>query len=323
MKRWHKVLAAMIALVVINAATQVVVRANLAAGLYPPRAAIDIPIMTTLYASLAVVPCLLLLALLSRGIYPAILVPALIALYALAGYFAAAGLYYWTDIAHYSIAATYGLLLLVLIGFAWGDVRALRPRMAAQASLAPLRPPAAPLRERAWYAVGGLLFLYALPYLHNLGCVELPFGTGFDLAFIYLGLPALIAAIFGGRWIGARIAFVSPRAGALLAGAFLFLWIVVLGQAHIALVNALMDPRRPVLYAGVIVDKLKSGFRDSRHILRVRVDSGARDVISMEVNEYDYGRLKVGDHVTKPMVLGALQIPYIAHCRWLPYPRGM
>jgi len=71
----------------------------------------------------------------------------------------------------------------------------------------------------------------------------------------------------------------------------------------------------------VIVDKLKAGFRGSNHILRVQVASATRDVISMEVTEYDYARLKVGDHVTRPMVLGALQIPYIAHCRWLPYAR--
>ena len=58
MKRWHKVLAAAIAVVVINATTQIVIKANFAAGLYPPQAAIDIPITTTLYASLAVAPCL-------------------------------------------------------------------------------------------------------------------------------------------------------------------------------------------------------------------------------------------------------------------------
>ena len=321
MKRWHRVLAAAIALVAINASTQIVVRANLAAGLYPPQAAIDIPIMTTLYLSLGMVPCLLLLATLSRmALRPAIVIPALIALYAIAVYFAVGGLYYWTDLSHYSIAATYGLLVLVLVGFAWDDVRLLRPRMAAEAPLAP-RPPAAPLRQRAWYMVGGLLFLYALPYLHNLGCMELPFGTGFDIALLYLGVPALVVAIFGGRWIGPRIALVSARAGALLVGAALFLWIVVLGQAYVVLANALMDAQRPVLYQGVIVDKLKAGFRGSNHILRVQVAAATRDVIALEVNEYDYARLKVGDLVTRPMVLGALQIPYIAHCRWLPYAR--
>ena len=322
MKRWHKVLAAAIALVAINASTQIVVRANLAAGLYPPQAAIDIPITTTLYLSLGMVPCLLLLAALSAtALRPAIVVPALIALYAMAVYFAVGGLYYWTDISHYSIAATYGFLVVVLVGFAWHDVRVLRPRMAAEAPLTPLRPPAAPLRQRAWYLVGGVLFLYALPYLHNLGCMELPFGTGFDLALIYLGVPAFLVAIFGGRWIGARIALVSARAGALLVGAALFLWIVVLGQAYVVLANALMDAQRPVLYQGVIVDKLKIGFRGSDHILRVQLAAATRDVISLEVDEYDYARLKVGDRVTRPMVLGALQIPYIAHCRWLPYAR--
>lgn len=316
MKRWHKVLAAAIALVVINATTQIVIKANFAAGLYPPQAAIDIPITTTLYASLAVAPCLALLAVLARfALRPAIVIPALIVLYVLAAYFTIGGLYYWTDIAHYSIAAPYGLLLLVLIGFAWDDICILRPRMAAEAPGAVH--PAAPLRQQAWYVVGGLLFVYALPYIHNVGCMELPFSGGFDLALLYLGLPALLVAIFGGRWIGARITFMSPRTGAVLAGAGLFVWIVALGQAYVVLANALLDPRQPLVYEGVIVDKLRSGFRDSNHILRVQGTSGTRDVISMEVNEYDYGRLKVGDHVTKPLVLGALKIPYAAHCRWL------
>src|SRR5205085_12662121 len=116
MKRWHRVLAAAIALVVINATTQIVIRANLAAGLYPPQAAIDVPIMTTLYLSLVIVPCLGLLAFFSRlAIRPAIAIPALIVLYVLAAYFAVGGVYYWTDIAHYSIAAAYGFLLMVLI----------------------------------------------------------------------------------------------------------------------------------------------------------------------------------------------------------------
>jgi hypothetical protein len=53
----------------------------------------------------------------------------------------------------------------------------------------------------------------------------------------------------------------------------------------------------------------------------MRVASTTREVISMEVNEYDYQRLKVGDRVTKPVVRGALQIQYNAHCRWLPYAR--
>ncbi len=318
MKRWHKVLAAAIALVAINATTQIVIKANLAAGLYPPQAAIDIPIMTTLYASLAAAPCLALLAVLSRfALRPAVVIPGLIVLYVLAAYFAIGGLYYWTDIAHYSIAAPYGLLVLVLIAFAWDDVRVLRPRMAAEAPVAPARATAAPLRPQAWYAVGGLLFIYALPYIHNVGCVELPFTSGFDLALLYFGVPALLVAIFGGRWIGARISLVSARAGTLLVGAGLFVWIVALGQAYVVLANALLEPRQTLMYEGVIVEKLRSGLRNSNHMLRVQVDSRTRDVISMEVDEYEYGRLKVGDHVTKPLVLGALKIPYAAHCRWL------
>ena len=320
MKRWHKVLAAAIALVVINATTQIVIKANLAAGLYPPQAAIDIPIMTTLYASLAAAPCLLLLAFLSRSARrPAIVIPALVVLYVLVAYFAVAGLYYWTDIAHYSIAAGYAPLVLVLVGFMWDDIRVMRPRMAAEAAQAPVAPLPV-LRPRAWYLVGGLLFIYALPYLHNLGCMELPFTSGFGLALVYLGLPALVVAIFAGRWIGARVAFMSARTGALVVGAALFAWIVLLGQAYVALANALMEPQQSVHFEGVIVDKRQSALRGS--ILRIQVASAMHEVISMEVNEYDYGRLKVGDHVKQPIVLGALQIPYIAHCRWLPSDRA-
>ena len=96
---------------------------------------------------------------------------------------------------------------------------------------------------------------------------------------------------------------------------------MVLGQAYVALANTLVGPQRPVLYEGVVVDKLKAGFRDRHHILRVQLASVTRDVISMEVDEYEYARLKVGDRATKHMMLGALQIPYVARCRWLPSAR--
>ena len=59
MKRWHRAVALAVALVLINAATQLVIRANLSAGLYPAEAdSIGIPIMTTLYLSLALIPWL-------------------------------------------------------------------------------------------------------------------------------------------------------------------------------------------------------------------------------------------------------------------------
>jgi len=128
-----------------------------------------------------------------------------------------------------------------------------------------------------------------------------------------------VVAILGGRWIGARILFLPARTGALAVGAGLFIWIVFLGQAYVALANALMEPQQPLRYEGVILEKLQSGFRGS--MLRVQVASATREVISIEVNDYDYARLKVGDPVTRPIVLGALRIPYVAHCRWLPYAR--
>jgi len=314
MKRWHRAVALAAALVLINAATQWVIRSNLAAGLYPADAdVIGIPIMTTLYLSLALSPWLLVLALLrARG--GTLVIVAFVVLYVPAVAFAVGGIAYWAAPGHYAIALAYGVLLLVLVGLAWSDARALRATLPAAAAPETLRT-VPTVGQYAWYAIGLALFVYALPFIHNLGCMEVPFNTGHDLAFIYLGLPAALVAIFGGRWIGARLGWVTPRAGALVAGAALFVWLVVLGQAYVLLANALLSPQRPVVYEGVIVEKLKS------NILRVQLASVTRDVISMEVNEYEYSRLRVGDRVAKSMVLGGLHIPYVARCRWLPAAR--
>ena len=301
------------ALVLINAATQWVIRSNLAAGLYPADAdVIGIPIMTTLYLSLALSPWLLVLALLrARG--SMLVIVAFVILYVPAVAFAVGGIAYWAAPDHYAIASAYGVLLLVLVALGWNDVRALRATMATETREE--RAPVPATAQNTWYAIGLALFVYALPSIHNLGCMEVPFNTGHDLAFLYLGLPAAVVAIFGGRWIGSRLGWGTPRAAALVTGAALFVWVVMLGQGYVLLANALLSPQRPVLYEGVIVDKLKS------NVLRVQLASVTRDVISMEVNEYEYSRLRVGDRVAKSMVLGALHIPYVARCRWLPAAR--
>lgn len=260
-------------------------------------------------------PWLLALAVFSRlTLRPATLIAGLLGLYLPALFVAVAGIYYWAIPFHYPIAATYAVLLVVMGALAWDDVRTVRPRLNAVAAAAP--PPAPPLGQQGWTLIAVLLFLYALPYIHNLNCIEVPFSSGFDLAVLYLGLPALVVAIFGGRWLGARLGLGSARAGTLLAGAALFLWIIFFGQGYIVLANALMTPRQPVVYEGVVVDKLKTG---ANHVLRVRIIT--REIVSMEVNEHDYARLDVGDRVARSMALGALQIPYIDQCRWLPSTR--
>lgn len=323
MKRWHRAVALAVALVLINAATQRVIRANLAAGLYPADAdSIGIPIMTTLYLSLALSPWLLVLALRPRFARARTLfIAALVVLYVPALAFALGGIAYWAAPSHYAIALAFGVLLSVLVALAWDDARALRAALPAGTTAPEARRAVPASAQHTWYAIGLALFLYALPFIHNLGCIDVPFNTGHDLALLYLGLPAAVVAIFGGRWIGTRIGWLTARAGGLLAGAALFVWIVVLGQAYVLLANALLSPQRPVLYEGVIVGKLKAGFRETNHILRVQLASATRDVISMEVNEYEYSRLHVGDRVAKPMMLGALHVPYIARCRWLPAAR--
>ena len=168
-----------------------------------------------------------------------------------------------------------------------------------------------------------MLLAYALPFIHNVQCVELPFSSGQDLALLYLGLPAAVIAIFGGRWIARRSGFRSPRAIELLTGGGLFLWIVILGQGDVVLANALLSPQRPVVYEGVVVDKVAEGFLPTYLVLRVELAS--HEVVSLKVNVNEYAHLQIGDRIAKPAVLGALQIPYVPRCRWLPYAktRGM
>lgn len=333
MKRSQRVLAVALALIVINLATQVVVRFNFSAGLYPAKAEIGIPLSITLYLSLLLAGWLALLAVFSRlstvrayfsrgGARSDLVIAGIGALYLAPLVASLGGLVYWAEPGHYPIAAAYAALLVIVMALARDDFQTLRaiqrPRRARAAGrLDPSLPPA---RPGIWYAISAALFLYALPYIHNLACFELPFNSGYDLALLYLGLPALAVAAFGGRWIGARLGFASTRTGALMAGAALFVWVVLLGQGYVLLANALLSPQRPLLYEGVILEKPTPGFLGS-HILRIQLASATPLVMSMEVSEYDFSRLQVGDHVKQPMVLGALGIPYIARCRWLPSRR--
>ena len=331
MKRWHRVLALALALALVNAVTQIVIRANFSTGRYPAQADIGIPIMTTGYLSLILAGWLLLLALFTRlgavrtyfshgGPRSDLVIAGIGALYLAPVVFALGGIVYWATPDHYAIVAAYAALLLVVIALGWDDFQTLRAIERAPHARPAAAAPAPLAHPGIWYAISAALFLYALPYIHNLACFELPFNSGYDLALLYLGLPALAVAAFGGRWIGARLGFTSARTGALMAGAALFVWVVVLGQAYVVLANALLSPQRPLLYEGVILEKPTPGFLRS-HILRIQLASATPLVMSMEVSEYDFSRLQVGDHVKQPMVLGALDIPYIARCRWLPSAR--
>ncbi len=333
MKRWHRILALGLGLALVNLVTQIVVRANFSAGLYPPDAVIAIPIIVTLELSVVLGAWLVVLAVFSRldavrayfargGARSDLVVAALGVLYLAPVVFALGGITYWAMPGHYTITAAYGALFLILLALGWDDVRTLRAiERAPRARTAPLEAPLRAVHAGLWYVIGLALLLYALPYVHNLGCLEVPFSTGYDLALLYLGLPAGLVALFGGRWLGPKLRLSSARAGTLLAGAALFFWIVFLGQSYVLLANALLSPQRPLLYEGVIVDKFRSGFRDNSHILRVKLASAKREVISMEVSEYEFSRLQVGDRVAKSTMLGALGIPYTARCRWLPFAR--
>ncbi len=122
------------------------------------------------------------------------------------------------------------------------------------------------------------LFLYALPFVHNLLCVEIPFNAGYDLALRYLSVPAAAVVVFG---------------------------------------NALLPPQQSVTYDGVVVGKFTSGRFGETHVARVRITSPHSAVIRFRVAAGDYARLMVGDAFSKKMVLGPLDIPYVDHCGWL------
>jgi hypothetical protein len=142
MKRWHRVVALALAIVLINAATQMVTSANQAVEAYPPDGdTIAIPIFSTFFLSLIVAPWLLLLACFSRfkvvralfssgGIRSAIVIAGLVLLYAPACFLAVGGIEYWAIPRHYEIATAFAVSLLVLIVLAWDDLRTLRSNFA-------------------------------------------------------------------------------------------------------------------------------------------------------------------------------------------------
>jgi hypothetical protein len=137
MNRWHKLTFLAIALLLINVATWFITGVNQRNGIYPVDAdSIGIPIVLTLYASLVVVPLLLLIALLPtagfvrrlclRGIGWSIATGVmLLLLYVAVGLFAVSGMAEWAIPHHYLIAASYSVLLLVLVIILLHDMKRL------------------------------------------------------------------------------------------------------------------------------------------------------------------------------------------------------
>jgi hypothetical protein len=142
MKRWWRFLALAMALVLINAVTQVVMERNAAAGAYPPDGdSIAIPIYGTLLLSLIASPWLLLIAFFSRirtvrayflsgGIGSALVTTGIVALYLPAILLALGGIEYWAIPLHYEIAVAFGVSVFVLAVLAWDDFRTLRSNLA-------------------------------------------------------------------------------------------------------------------------------------------------------------------------------------------------
>src|SRR5439155_18023455 len=88
------------------------------------------------------------------------------------------------------------------------------------------------------------LFLYALPFVHNLLCVEIPFNAGYDLALRYLSVPAAAVVVFGGRRLRKSLGRQGYRVlSQVFVSAVIFGWIVGLGQAYVVLANALLPPQ--------------------------------------------------------------------------------
>ncbi len=166
--------------------------------------------------------------------------------------------------------------------------------------------------------LAGALFAYALPFVHNLRCIEIPFSAAYDLALKYLSAPALVLVVFGGR----RLRRILRRQGYRLptqvfVSVVLLGWIVGLGQAYVVLANALLPPQHPVTYVGTIVEKFQAGRFGDTHVVRVRVTSPDFAVIAFRVPAGEYARLMVADAFSRKMTLGPLGLPYVDHCGWL------
>jgi hypothetical protein len=164
------------------------------------------------------------------------------------------------------------------------------------------------------------LFAYALPFVHNWRCVELPFNAGYDLALRYLTAPAVALVVFGGRRLRKNLGRQGYRLlTQLFVSAMIVGWIVGLGQAYVVMANALLPPQQPVTYTGTVLEKFQSGRFGETHVVRVRTQSPDLPVIPFRVPAADYAGLRVGDAFSKKMVLGRLGIPYVDHCGWLAH----
>ena len=140
------------AVVVINAATQMVTKANLLAGIYEPTAdTIGIPILSTLFASVIFSPWLVLIAFYSRlatvrdyfaagGTHAALVILGLMVVYLPAIFLAVGGVDYWAIPNHYAIAVAFGLSLFLLFVLLRDDLRALRSNFAPNTDARQERP---------------------------------------------------------------------------------------------------------------------------------------------------------------------------------------
>src|SRR6267378_6669763 len=109
--------------------------------------------------------------------------------------------------------------------------RALERTRLARRSLRPLGCSRMPVSDERYeiYLVAAL-FVYALPFVHNLRCVEIPFNAGYDLALRYLSVPVAAFIVLGGgrlrRTLG-RQAYRLPAQ--MFVSAAIFGWMVGLG----------------------------------------------------------------------------------------------
>jgi hypothetical protein len=145
MRGWKRTLTLLVALVLVNVVTFVVVRENQHSGLYPVDGdSIGIPIMSTLALSVLALPLLVIIGLLpgaqfvvrlcARGLLWRIGVGFfLLVLYVVVALLALDGAGYWAIPNHYSVASAYVASLLALAFFFVFDTRWLLSNSAPQA----------------------------------------------------------------------------------------------------------------------------------------------------------------------------------------------
>ncbi len=140
--------------------------------------------------------------------------------------------------------------------------------------------------------------------------VDTPFNAPFSLAFRYLSFP-IFAIVAGYTFLNRRelIALTGSRAKVYATAILLIPLLILCSGGWISLLNAACRDGQPITYEGPIQRKFETAGRV--HGWHIEILDQARGVsMTFDVAREDYAAHRVGDHYSRAMRTGCLQIPY-------------